>query len=146
MNKPETNITAATPTSGAFDWADPFDLDGQLTEEQRMIRDAARQFADDKLMTRIKHAFRHEEFDPSIIREMGEMGLLGVALPQEHGGSAQGYVAYGLVAREIERVDSGYRSAMSVQSSLVIHPIHAYGTPDQHARFLPKLASGEFIG
>ncbi|MEO0619490.1 MAG: acyl-CoA dehydrogenase [Pseudomonadota bacterium] len=143
MNKPETSITAAP---AAFDWADPFDLDAQLSEEQRMIRDAARQFADDKLMPRVKEAFRNETFDTDIMREMGEMGLLGVALPEEHGGSAQGYVSYGLVAREIERVDSGYRSAMSVQSSLVIHPIHAYGTPDQHARFLPKLASGEFIG
>ncbi|MEL6287896.1 MAG: acyl-CoA dehydrogenase family protein, partial [Pseudomonadota bacterium] len=148
MNKPELHIAAtkAEPASGRFDWEDPFDLDGQLSEEQRLIRDAARQFADDRLMTRVKDAYRHERFDPAIMREMGDMGVLGVTLPEALGGSDQGYVSYGLVAREIERVDSGYRSAMSVQSSLVIYPIYAYGTPEQHARFLPKLASGEMIG
>lgn len=143
MNKPETDIAAAPAT---FNWADPFDLDSQLTEEQRLVRDAARQFADDKLMPRVKDAFRNETFDPSIMREMGGMGLLGITIPEDLGGTDQGYVTYGLVAREIERVDSGYRSAMSVQSSLVMYPIFAYGTDAQRKKFLPKLASGEMIG
>ncbi len=134
------------PDLGAFDWADPLRLDERLTEEQRMIRDAARAYATDRLMPRVLEAFRDEKTDPAIFREMGEMGLLGITLPEKWGGSDAGYVAYGLVAREIERVDSGYRSMMSVQSSLVIYPIHAYGSEEQRARFLPGLASGRLIG
>ncbi len=135
-----------TPSLAEFDWADPFALDDQFTEEERMVRDAARQFADDRLMSRVKEAFRNETFDRSIMSEMGEMGLLGITLPEEYGGSDQGYVAYGVVAREIERVDSGYRSAMSVQSSLVIYPIYTYGTESQRKKYLPGLASGQAIG
>ncbi len=134
------------PDLGAFDWADPLRLDERLTEEQRMIRDAARAYAADRLMPRVLAAFRDEKTDPAIFREMGEMGLLGITLPEKWGGSDAGYVAYGLVAREIERVDSGYRSMMSVQSSLVIYPIYAYGSEEQRDRYLPGLASGELIG
>ena len=129
-----------------FNWEDPLDLESQLTDEERMIRDSARAFAQDKLMPRVKSAFREERFDREIMNEMGEMGFLGVMTSADHGGSGLGYVAYGLVAREVERVDSGYRSAMSVQNSLVMHPIEAYGTPDQHKKFLPKLATGELVG
>ena len=129
-----------------FDWADPFRLDDQLSEEERMIRDTARQFAQERLLPRIVAAYREETSDPGIFREMGALGLLGLTLPGEYGGAGASYVAYGLVAREVERVDSGYRSMMSVQSSLVMHPIHAYGDDAQRRKFLPKLASGEAIG
>ncbi len=129
-----------------FNWEDPLDLESQLTDEERMIRDAARAFAQDKLMPRVKSAFREERFDREIMNEMGEMGFLGVMTSTEYGGSGLGYVAYGLVAREVERVDSGYRSAMSVQNSLVMHPIEAYGTEAQKKMFLPKLATGELVG
>ncbi|MGF1553936.1 MAG: acyl-CoA dehydrogenase [Paracoccaceae bacterium] len=129
-----------------FVWDDPFLLDDQLTDDERMIRDSARAYAQEQLLPRVAEAFAEESTDPAIFAEMGEMGLLGVTLPEEHGGAGAGYVAYGLVAREIERVDSGYRSMMSVQSSLVMHPIHAYGSDEQKARYLPKLASGEWIG
>jgi glutaryl-CoA dehydrogenase len=129
-----------------FNWEDPLDLESQLTDEERMIRDAARAFAQDKLMPRVKSAFREERFDREIMNEMGEMGFLGVMTSTDFGGSGLGYVAYGLVAREVERVDSGYRSAMSVQNSLVMHPIEAYGTEAQKRKFLPKLATGELIG
>ena len=129
-----------------FNWEDPLDLEAQLTDEERMIRDAARAFAQDKLMPRVKSAFREERFDREIMNEMGEMGFLGVMTSTDHGGSGLGYVAYGLVAREVERVDSGYRSAMSVQNSLVMHPIEAYGTDAQKKKFLPKLATGELVG
>ena len=129
-----------------FNWEDPLDLESQLTDEERMIRDAARAFAQDKLMPRVKSAFRDERFDREIMNEMGEMGFLGVMTSTEYGGSGLGYVAYGLVAREVERVDSGYRSAMSVQNSLVMHPIEAYGTDAQKKKFLPKLATGELVG
>ena len=129
-----------------FDWTDPLDIDGQLTEEERMVRDNAHRYAQEKLMPRVLEAFRDEKFDLEIMREMGELGLLGVTLPEEYGGSDLGYVSYGLIAREVERVDSGYRSAMSVQNSLVIFPIFAYGTEEQKRKFLPKLASGEMIG
>ena len=139
-------IVAAPPAMAPFDWADPFNLDGQLNEDERMVRDAARQFAEDRLVPRIRDAFRHERFDPTIMPEMGEMGLLGIALPEAHGGTDQGYVSYGLVAREIERIDSGYRSAMSVQASLVIYPIYAYGSAAQHEKYLARLARGEIIG
>ena len=129
-----------------FDWEDPFLLDDQLTEEERLIRDTARGYARDRLLPRIVEAFQHEHTDPAIFREMGELGLLGPTIPEKYGGVGAGYVAYGLVAREVEAVDSGYRSMMSVQSSLVMYPIHAYGSEEQRRKYLPKLASGEFIG
>ncbi len=134
------------PDLGRFDWEDPFRLNDQLTEEERMLRDGARAYATEKLQPRVIAAYREETTDPSIFREMGEMGLLGVTVPEEYGGLGASYVAYGLVAREVERVDSGYRSMMSVQSSLVMYPIYAYGTEAQRQKFLPKLARGEWIG
>ncbi len=142
------NMEAAKPKSAtaSFVWDDPFLLEDQLSDEERMIRDAAAAFAADKLAPRIEHAYMNEETDPSIFREMGAAGLLGVTIPEEYGGVGAGYVSYGLVAREVERVDSGYRSMMSVQSSLVMHPIHAYGSQEQRKKYLPKLASGEYIG
>jgi len=130
----------------AFKWDDPFFLDDQLTEDERLIRDTARDYSHAKLQTRVKQAFRDEHFHREIMSEMGELGLLGATLPEEYGGSAVNYVSYGLVAREVERVDSGYRSAMSVQSSLVMHPIYAYGNDAQREKYLPKLASGEWVG
>lgn len=129
-----------------IDWADPFLLDEQLTDDERMIRDTANAYAQGQLAPRIIDAFQYERTDPAIFREMGQLGLLGLTLPEQYGGSAASYVAYGLVARELDRVDSGYRSMMSVQSSLVMYPIYAYGSPEQKAHFLPKLASGEWIG
>ncbi|NNE52738.1 MAG: acyl-CoA dehydrogenase [Sulfitobacter sp.] len=134
------------PDMGTFEWSDPFRLDTQLTEDERMIRDSAKAYAQEKLQPRVIKAFENEETDPSIFREMGEMGLLGVTTPEEYGGLGGNYVSYGLVAREVERVDSGYRSMMSVQSSLVMYPIYAYGSEAQRKKFLPKLASGEWIG
>ncbi len=127
-------------------WDDPFLLDEQLTEDERLIRDSARAYADEKLATRVLEANRNEVFDRDIMSEMGELGLLGATIPEEFGGAGVNYVSYGLVAREVERVDSGYRSAMSVQSSLVMHPIFAYGTDEQRTRYLPDLASGNKIG
>ena len=127
-------------------WDDPFLLDQQLSSEERMIRDSARAYAQSKLEPRVREAFRNEQTDPEIFAEMGAQGLLGVTVPEEYGGIGAGYVAYGLVAREVERVDSGYRSMMSVQSSLVMYPIHAYGSEEQRQKYLPKLASGEWIG
>ncbi|MFV2053480.1 acyl-CoA dehydrogenase [Aliiroseovarius sp. YM-037] len=134
------------PELGHFNWEDPFLLDAQLSEDERMIRESAHSYAQEKLQPRVLKAFEEEETDPEIFREMGEMGLLGVTVPEEYGGIGAGYVSYGLVAREVERVDSGYRSMMSVQSSLVMYPIYAYGSKEQRAKYLPKLASGEFIG
>lgn len=134
------------PDLGLFDWADAFRLDTQLAEDERMIRDSARAYAQEKLQPRVIEAFNAEQTDPAIFREMGEMGLLGVTIPEQYGGLGAGYVSYGLVAREIERVDSGYRSMMSVQSSLVMYPIYAYGSEEQRQKYLPKLASGEWIG
>ncbi|MFN3824280.1 MAG: acyl-CoA dehydrogenase [Pseudorhodobacter sp.] len=134
------------PDLGRFDWEDAFRLDDQLTEEERMLRDAARAYAQEKLQPRVTAAYREESTDPGIFREMGEMGLLGVTVPEEYGGLGASYVAYGLIAREVERVDSGYRSMMSVQSSLVMYPIYAYGSEAQRQKYLPKLSSGEFIG
>ena len=144
-DKPKMKAKDA-PDLGRFDWEDPFRLEDQLTEEERMLRDAARAYAQEKLQPRVIKAFREESTDPGIFREMGEMGLLGVTVPEEYGGLGSSYVAYGLIAREVERVDSGYRSMMSVQSSLVMYPIYAYGTEDQRKKYLPKLASGEWIG
>ena len=129
-----------------FDWADPFRLDDQLSDEERMIRDSARDYAQERLMPRVTEAYLHEHTDPAIFREFGELGLLGVTIPVEYGGAGSSYVAYGLIAREVERVDSGYRSMMSVQSSLVMYPIYAFGSEEQRQRFLPGLASGEKIG
>lgn len=129
-----------------FQWDDPFFLDAQLTDEERMVRDAASAFAKDVLMPRVIQDFREESFDPAVMREMGQLGLLGPTIPEEFGGASLGHVAYGLAAREIERVDSGYRSAMSVQSSLVMHPIFSFGSDEQKARFLPKLATAEIVG
>jgi len=141
-NTPET----ARAKPAAFVWEDPFLLEDQLSEEERMIRDAARDYAQDRLASRIVMANRTETFDRDIMIELGAMGLLGATLPEDFGGAGASYVAYGLIAREVERVDSGYRSAMSVQSSLVMHPIFAYGTDAQRAKYLPKLASGEWVG
>jgi len=129
-----------------FDWADPFDLDGQLTGEERLVRDTAEGYAQEKLQPRVTKAYLEESFDRSILTEMGELGLLGATVPNEYGGAGLGYVSYGLIARAVERVDSGYRSAMSVQSSLVMYPIHAYGSEEQRQKYLPKLATGEMVG
>ena len=142
MNAPET----ARGLKAAFKWDDPLLLDAQLTEDERMIRDAAAQYCQDKLAPRVTQAFLDESTDPEIFREMGALGLLGPTIPAEYGGPGLNYVAYGLIAREVERVDSGYRSMMSVQSSLVMLPIFEFGTEAQRSRYLPKLASGEWIG
>ncbi|WP_027161450.1 acyl-CoA dehydrogenase [Mesorhizobium sp. WSM1293] len=130
----------------AFVWEDPFLIEGQLSEDERMVRDGAAAFAADRLALRIEDAYLNETFDTAIFREMGEAGLLGINIPEEFGGLGANYVTYGLVAREVERVDSGYRSMMSVQSSLVMYPIYAYGSDEQRKKYLPKLASGEWIG
>jgi len=132
--------------TGDFNWQDPLDLEGQLTEEERMIRDSVKSFCDDKLMPRVQQGFRNEVFDRDIMSEAGELGLLGVMVDPKYGGSGLSYTAYGLIAREIERVDSGYRSALSVQNSLVMFPIEAYGSEEQKLKYLPKLASGEMVG
>ena len=133
-------------SKASFNWEDPLLLDQQLTEEERMVRDSARQYCQDKLMPRVLNSFRNEQTDVEIFREMGELGLLGATIPTEYGGSGLNYVCYGLIAREVERVDSGYRSMMSVQSSLVMVPINEFGSEEQKQKYLPKLASGEFIG
>jgi len=140
MNQKSNNTTAD------FVWDDPFLMDQQLTDDERMLRDATHEFAQEKLLPRVVEAFRNETTDVAIFKEMGEMGLLGVTVPEVYGGIGANYVSYGLIAREIERVDSGYRSMMSVQSSLVMYPIHAFGSEQQKQKYLPKLASGEFIG
>ena len=129
-----------------FNWEDPFLLEQQLSEEERMIRDSASAYCQDKLMPCVLEQFRHEKTDPNIFREMGELGLLGPTIPEEYGGAGLNYVSYGLIAREIERVDSGYRSMASVQSSLVMVPINEFGTEEQKHKYLPKLATGEYIG
>jgi glutaryl-CoA dehydrogenase len=141
MNAPQSK-----PRKAVFDWADPLLLESQLTEDERMVRDAARAYCQDKLQPRVLEAFRHEKTDPAIFREMGELGLLGATIPTEYGGAGLSYVCYGLIAREVERVDSGYRSMMSVQSSLVMHPINQFGTEAQKQKYLPGLARGELIG
>ncbi len=143
MNK---QIAGTGPELSRFSWEDPFLMERQLTEEERMLRDAAHAYAQEKLQPRAIDAYREEVTDPAIFREMGEMGLLGVTVPEEYGGIGASYVSYGLVAREVERVDSGYRSMMSVQSSLVMYPIYAYGSEEQRQKFLPGLASGSLIG
>jgi glutaryl-CoA dehydrogenase len=129
-----------------FDWADPFALDAQLSDEERLVRDTAQAYAQEKLLPRVTSAFLEDRFDREIMSEMGELGLLGATIPPQYGGAGLNYVSYGLVARAVEQVDSGYRSAMSVQSSLVMHPIHAYGSEEQRMKYLPRLATGEWIG
>jgi len=143
MNAPERVDSAS---KAKFVWDDPLLLDDQLTEEERMVRDAAHAYARDKLLPRVTEAFRNETSDPGVFREMGALGLLGATLPAEYGGAALNYVCYGLIAREVERVDSGYRSMMSVQSSLVMVPINEFGTEAQKQKYLPRLARGEWIG
>jgi len=143
MNAPEHVHTAVSPK---FVWDDPLLLEEQLTEEERMVRDAARAYAQEKLAPRVLEAFRHEKSDPAIFPEMGALGLLGPTIPPEYGGAGLNYVGYGLIAREVERVDSGYRSMLSVQSSLVMFPIYTYGSEEQRRKYLPKLATGEWIG
>jgi len=135
-----------TDPKPSFQWDDPLFLEAELTDEERMVRDTARDYANDRLLPRVLEAFRNERTDPEIFREMGALGLLGATIPESYGGAGLGYVGYGLIAREIERVDSGYRSMMSVQSSLVMLPIHAFGSEAQRRRYLPKLAEGEWIG
>ena len=138
--------SASHAQAARFAWDDPLLLDDELSEDERMIRDTARAYAQDKLLPRVVDAYARETTDRSIFAEMGELGLLGVTLPEQYGGAEASYVAYGLVAREVERVDSGYRSMMSVQSSLVMYPIYAYGDESQRRKYLPKLASGEWVG
>jgi glutaryl-CoA dehydrogenase len=146
------SATATSPTTphqtinGSFNWEDPFLLESDLSDEERMVQYTARRYAQEKLMPRVLKDFRNETFDREIFNEMGELGLLGCTLPSEYGCAGLGYVCYGLIAREIERVDSGYRSAASVQSSLVMYPIYTYGTEEQRRKFLPKLATGEWVG
>jgi len=141
------SVKSPTPLKDtAFNWDDPLDLEGELTEEERMVRDTARGYAQDQLMPRVLTAYREERTDREVMPEMGSLGLLGPTIPEEYGGAGLGYVAYGLITREIERVDSGYRSTLSVQSSLVMYPIYAYGTEAQRKKYLPKLASGEMVG
>ncbi|MEC9368238.1 MAG: acyl-CoA dehydrogenase [Pseudomonadota bacterium] len=137
---------STVPTESRFNWQDPLDLESLLSEDERIMRDTARRYSQEKLQPRVLESFRNEKSDPSIIPEMGKLGLLAATLPEEYGGSGLGYVTYGLIAREIERVDSGYRSTMSVQNSLVIYPIYAYGSEAQKKRYLPRLATGEMIG
>lgn len=136
----------ASPSPLPFDWADPFALDDQLSDEERMVRDTAENYAQERLLPSVTRAYLEESFDRAIMTEMGELGLLGATIPTAYGGAGLDYVSYGLIARAVERVDSGYRSAMSVQSSLVMYPIHAYGSEEQRQRYLPKLASGEQVG
>jgi glutaryl-CoA dehydrogenase len=139
-------IETAAPPVVRFDWTDPLRLDAQLTEEERMVRETARAYAQERLAPRALEMFRTEKVDVSIFREMGELDLLGIVIPEQYGGAGMGYVSYGLVAREVERVDSGFRSMMSVQGSLVMVPINAFGTEAQKQKYLPKLATGEWIG
>ncbi|KJS45745.1 MAG: acyl-CoA dehydrogenase [Rhodospirillaceae bacterium BRH_c57] len=140
------NVSQEQPTVQPFQWDDPFLLSAQLSEEERIILESARAYCQEKLQPRVLGAFREERFDREIMTEMGALGLLGPTVPEEYGGAGVNHVAYGLISREVERVDSGYRSAMSVQSSLVMHPIHAYGSEEQKKKYLPKLASGEWVG
>ncbi|AGI67784.1 acyl-CoA dehydrogenase [Octadecabacter antarcticus 307] len=146
MNASSPILTGHGPDLAAFEWSDALRLEDQLSEDERMLRDAAATFAQTTLQPKVRDAYREEVTDAGIFRQMGDAGLLGLTIPEEYGGLGAGYVTYGLVAREIERVDSGYRSMMSVQSSLVMYPIHAYGSEEQRKKFLPGLASGELIG
>lgn len=147
MGEPAKPLDAkSSPSLGSFSWEDPFLLEDQLNEEERMIRDSAKAFAEDELLPRVTDAYLNETAAPELFQKMGEVGLLGSTIPETYGGIDAGYTSYGLVAREIERIDSGYRSMMSVQSSLVMYPIYAYGSENQRIKYLPKLASGEWIG
>jgi len=146
MSEERANSGKPKQKKASFNWQDPLLLESLLSEEERMIRDSAHQYCQEKLMPRVLQANRHENFDVEIMKELGELGLLGATIEEKYGCAGVNYVTYGLIAREVERVDSGYRSAMSVQSSLVMHPIHAYGSEAQKMKYLPKLASGEFIG
>jgi glutaryl-CoA dehydrogenase len=146
MSAAETIRKPAGLEQNPFDWSDPLLLAHELSEEERLVQDSARAYCRAKLLPRVRDGFRNETFDRAIMTEMGEMGFLGPTIPQEYGGAGLNYVCYGLVAREVEHVDSGYRSAMSVQSSLVMHPIYAYGSEAQKRRYLPKLATGEWVG
>jgi len=139
-------MSSSNKSAASFNWEDPLLLDAQLTEDERMVRDAAAAYCQEKLQPRVLEAFRNETADPTIFREMGEIGLLGPTIPEQYGGPGMNYVSYGLIAREVERVDSGYRSMMSVQSSLVMVPIYEFGTEEQRQKYLPKLATGEWIG
>ena len=143
---PEVSTAGQGAAKPTFSWEDPLLLEEQLEEDERMVRDAARAYCQEQLMPRILEANRHERFDRDIMTELGALGFLGSTIPEQYGGAGVNHVCYGLVAREVERVDSGYRSAMSVQSSLVMHPIHAYGTEEQRQKYLPRLASGELVG
>ena len=142
----DSSPTGTKPSKPVFEWPDPFLIEDQLTDEERMIRDTAHEYCQDKLMPRVASAYLDERTDREIFNEMGELGLLGLTIPEEYGCAGANYVSYGLVAREVERVDSGYRSMNSVQSSLVMYPIHAYGSEEQCQKYLPKLATGEWIG
>jgi glutaryl-CoA dehydrogenase len=145
--KAEKHESKATQIKdAAFNWEDPLDLEGELSEDERMVRDTARDYAQEKLFPRVIAAYRDEKYDPAIVKEMGELGLLGPTIPEEYGGAGLNYVCSGLIAREVERADSGYRSLMSVISSLVMHPIYAYGSEAQRKKYLPKLAKGEIVG
>ena len=146
IKKTVTNLNVVKSEKKEFNWKDPLDLDGQLSEEEKLIRDTAYDYAQGGLLPRVEEAFLEENTDVKIFKEMGELGLLGVTISEKYGCAGASYVSYGLVAREIERIDSGYRSMMSVQSSLVMHPINAFGSEEQKQKFLPKLASGDFIG
>ena len=146
IKKTVTNLNVVKSVKKEFNWKDPLDLDGQLSEEEKLIRDTAYDYAQGSLLTRVEEAFLEENTDVKIFKEMGELGLLGVTISEKYGCAGASYVSYGLVAREVERIDSGYRSMMSVQSSLVMHPINAFGSEEQKQKFLPKLASGDFIG
>ena len=146
IKKAVTNLNLVKSEKKEFNWKDPLDLDGQLSEEEKLIRDTAYDYAQGSLLPRVEEAFLEENTDVKIFKEMGELGLLGVTISENYGCAGASYVSYGLVAREIERIDSGYRSMMSVQSSLVMHPINAFGSEEQKQKFLPKLASGDFIG
>jgi len=146
IKKTVTDLNVVKSEKKEFNWKDPLDLDGQLSEEEKLIRDTAYDYAQGSLLTRVEEAFLEENTDVKIFKEMGELGLLGVTISEKYGCAGASYVSYGLVAREVERIDSGYRSMMSVQSSLVMHPINAFGSEEQKQKFLPKLASGDFIG
>ena len=146
IKKTVTDLNVVKSEKKEFNWRDPLDLDGQLSEEEKLIRDTAYDYAQGSLLPRVEEAFLEENTDVKIFKEMGELGLLGVTISEKYGCAGASYVSYGLVAREIERIDSGYRSMMSVQSSLVMHPINAFGSEEQKQKFLPKLASGDFIG
>ena len=146
IKKTVTNLNVVKSEKKEFNWKDPLDLDGQFSEEEKLIRDTAYDYAQGSLLPRVEEAFLEENTDVKIFKEMGELGLLGVTISEKYGCAGASYVSYGLVAREIERIDSGYRSMMSVQSSLVMHPINAFGSEEQKQKFLPKLACGDFIG